>query len=218
MIKAEHKWWARLIFNPYTDRLLKKNFGNFYLLNDLPAIDNSAGLIVTPNHFSWWDGFIVDFISRKLIKRKIHVMMLEEQLNRYWFFKKVGAYSINTANPVSMVKTLYYTRDIAGSPENFIVLFPQGKIQSLNEKQISIKEGLKRLLDTVNFELYVLPMAVKFEYGDKKNPDIMVRFGKLLKGTDIQSDFGIFTGEFIRNLESMKTTTEPEGCKNIFKI
>ena len=218
MIKAEHKWWARLIFNPYTDRLLKKNFGNFYLVNDLPDLDNSAGLIITPNHFSWWDGFIVDFISRKLIKRKIHVMMLEEQLNRYWFFNKVGAYSINITNPVSMVKTLHYTRDIAGSNENFVVLFPQGKIQSLNEKSVSIKEGLKVLLDTVKFELYVLPMAVKFEYGNNKNPDIVVRFGRQLKATEIKSDFEVFAGEFTRNLESLKTTTKIEAFKNIFKI
>lgn len=218
MIKAEHKWWARLIFNPYTDRLLRKNFGNFYLVNDLPDIDNSAGLIITPNHFSWWDGFIADFISRKLIKRKIHVMMLEEQLKRYWFFKKVGAYSINTANPVSMVKTLNYTSDIAGSPENFVVLFPQGKIQPLNEKSVSIKEGLKILLDKVDFELFVLPVAVKIEYGNEKNPDIIVRFGRLLKGIEIQSDFEIFVGEFTNNLESLKAATVTEGCKNIFKI
>jgi hypothetical protein len=187
-------------------------------VNDLPEVDNSAGLIVTPNHFSWWDGFIVDFISRKLIKRKIHVMMLEEQLNKYWFFKKVGAYSIDTANPVSMVKTLQYTVDIARSPENFVVLFPQGEIQSLNGNSISIKEGLKILLDKVNFELFVLPMAVKIEYGNKKNPDIIVRFGRLLKGTEIKSDFGLFAGEFTGNLESLKTTTELDGCKNIFKI
>lgn len=218
MIKAEHKWWARLIFNPFTDRLLRKNFGNFYLVNDPPDADNSAGLIITPNHFSWWDGFIADFISRKLIKRKIHVMMLEEQLHRYWFFKKVGAYSINTANPVSMVKTLRYTADIAGSPENTVVLFPQGKIQPLNEKSVSIKEGLKILLDKVDFELYVLPVAVKIEYGNKKNPDIAVRFGRLLKATEIQSDFGVFAAEFTKNLESLKTATELERCKNMFKI
>lgn len=217
MIKAEHKWWARIIFNPYVDHLLKKSFKSFYLLNDLPAIDKSAGLILTPNHFSWWDGFISDFVTRKLIKRKIHVMMLEEQLKRYWFFKKVGAYSINPANPVNMVKTFNYSRNIVTSPENLIVLFPQGEIQSMNSKTISIKEGLEVLLGNFEAEIFVLPLAVKFEYGENRCPNIIGRFGKLLKGSEIKADFKLFKTEFINNIEILRTVTILEGCKNILR-
>ena len=145
MIEAEHNKWARFIFNPYINHLLKTNFSSFYFVNKLPPIDESAGLIVTPNHFSWWDGFIIDFIARKLIRRKIHIMMLEDQLKKYWFFKKVGAYSVNLSNPVSITRTLRYTNDVLKSPQNFVVLYPQGKIQSFNEKNIIVKEGLKHL-------------------------------------------------------------------------
>lgn len=215
MIKAEHRRWARFIFNPYIDHLLRKSFKNFYLVNELPKIDKSAGLILTPNHFSWWDGFISDFISRKLIKRKIHVMMLEEQLRRYWFFKKVGAFSINPSNPVSMIRTLKYGSDVAASPENLVVLFPQGKIQSLNSISVAIKEGLDVLLGQIDSEVSVLPLAVKFEYSENKNPDIVGRFGKLLKGSEIKTDFELFKTEFINNFTILRSLTIFEGCKNI---
>lgn len=217
MIKAEHKWWARLIFNPYIDYLLKKNFGHFYLLNEFPGIDKSAGLIIAPNHFSWWDGFISDYLSRKLVKRKIHVMMLEDQLKRYWFFQKVGAYSINPANPVSMARTLKYSREIVTSPDNLVVLFPQGEIQSMNNKSVSIKEGLKLLLEGDIPDIYILPLAVKFEYGRNKNPDIIARFGKLIEAREIKKDFELFTGEFLNNIENLKTTVVFDGCRNIFR-
>lgn len=217
MIKAEHKRWARLIFNPYIDRLLKKNFSNFYLLNEVPEIDKSAGLIITPNHFSWWDGFTVDLISRKIIHRKMHIMMLENQLRKYWFFKKVGAYSVNNENYVSMLRTLNYTREILASAENLVVLFPQGEIQPLNEKSIAVKEGLKILLDNEKQMIYVLPLAVKFEYGFNKKPDIVARFGNILDADKIKIDFSSFTAEFTNNIEKLISFTKFKNCRNILR-
>lgn len=217
MIKANHKKWARIMFNPYITHLLRSNFRNFYVLNDLPEINKSAGLIVTPNHFSWWDGFIIDFISRRFIKRKFHVMMLEEQLRKYWFFKKLGAYSINPANPISTARTLNYTRELLQSPQNLVVVYPQGAIQSLNSKFFTIKEGLQKLLDKNKCEVQVLPLAVKFEYRDNKNPDIVARFGSPLRAEEIKINFESFSNEFVNNMENLKVITEYEYCRNIFK-
>ena len=41
MIRASHKTWARLFFNPYLDGLIKKNFSHFYLVNGFPDIDET---------------------------------------------------------------------------------------------------------------------------------------------------------------------------------
>lgn len=216
MIKASHKKWARLMFNPYINYLLRSNFRSFYILNDLPEIPKSAGLVVTPNHFSWWDGFIIDFITRRLIKRKFHVMMLEDQLRKYWFFKKLGAYSINPTNPISTARTLNYTRELLLSPKNLVVVYPQGTIQSLNSKSITLREGLQKLLDKNKCEVQVLPLAVKFEYKENKNPDIVARFGNMLRAEEIKINFESFSNEFLNNMENLKVMTEYENCRNIF--
>jgi 1-acyl-sn-glycerol-3-phosphate acyltransferase len=111
MIKADHKYWARALFNSYIKRLLKKHFNSFLLTNNLPDINNHK-LIITPNHFSWWDGFFIDFVNEKLIKRKLHILMLEDQLKRYWFFRKLGAYGFNPSNPKSIIEAVNYTKDV----------------------------------------------------------------------------------------------------------
>jgi 1-acyl-sn-glycerol-3-phosphate acyltransferase len=85
LIKGDNKKWARMIFNPYEEYLLKKNFDGFYLTGILPEINTESSLLVTPNHFSWWDGFFIDFVSRKLLKKNFYVIMLDEQLKRYNF-------------------------------------------------------------------------------------------------------------------------------------
>ena len=59
MIKADHKKWAEFVFDIYLRRLLKKSFYDFRIINELPAFDYSKSIIVTPNHFSWWDGFFI---------------------------------------------------------------------------------------------------------------------------------------------------------------
>ncbi|MDX1777464.1 MAG: hypothetical protein R3339_01145, partial [Thermodesulfobacteriota bacterium] len=95
MIKASHKKWARLIFNPYCDLLLKRNFSQFLLVNDFPQLSPKLPLIITPNHISWWDGFFIYYLSKKKFNRKIYLMMLESSLEKFWFFQKIGAFSIN---------------------------------------------------------------------------------------------------------------------------
>ena len=41
MIKADHKKWAEIVFDIYLNRLLKKSFLDFRIINDLPKFDNS---------------------------------------------------------------------------------------------------------------------------------------------------------------------------------
>jgi 1-acyl-sn-glycerol-3-phosphate acyltransferase len=216
MIEAEHKKWAKLIFDPYINRLLRKNFNNFYVAGDLPDLDKYPGLIITPNHFSWWDGFLTSYLIRKLTRKKVYTMMLEDQLNRYWFFKKVGAFSINPSNPVSMVRTLDYTRNILKDKENIIVLYPQGEIQPLTSDDIIIKPGLKLILQEDPVEKYVLPLALKIEYGRDKKPDVAASFGRMISAEKIKEDLKEYNREFITTIKKLKTISNFETCRNLF--
>jgi len=200
MIKAEHKKWARLLYDFYIRRLLKKNFIGFYLLNEFPIIPINAGLIIAPNHFSWWDGFFIDFVCKKYLNRKIHLLMLEEQLQRYWFFKKVGAYSIKLDDPASIAVSLLYSREIVSSPKNFLVIYPQGEIEPYDKRPPQIKEGLKSVIKNLPVETFVLPFAFKIQFGNEMKPDIFARTGDLLNSELILSDYSIFKGAFEKNL------------------
>ncbi len=216
MIKAEQKTWAGLIFNPYINYLLRKNFNSFYLKGIPPDLDKYPGLIITPNHFSWWDGFITHFLLRKLTRKPVFTMMLEEQLKKYWFFKKVGAYSINPSNPVSMVRTLDYTRNILYDKKYIVVLYPQGEIQSLLSKKIMIKPGLKFIIRKNTDKNYVLPLALKIEYGRNKKPDIAASFGRIYSGEEIYKDYDAFTRGFIDNIEQLNALSDFEECRKLF--
>lgn len=201
MIKAEHSNIARLIFNPYINRIIKKSFSNFYLVNLYPSVSSESSLIVTPNHISWWDGFFIDFVNRKKINRKMYLMMLESSLKKYWFFKKVGAYSIDPDNPRSIVETVKYTNEILNDTKNFVVTYPQGKIEPFEKRPIDIKEGLKLLIKNSSDKKFVLPVGFKIQFYNEKNPAVICRFGELIEVKLILEDYNQFRFKFTENID-----------------
>ena len=217
MIKADHKKYARWIFIPYMNRMLKKNFSHFYLVNEYPQALKESKLVITPNHISWWDGFLAEFLFSKLLNRKLHIMMLEEQLKKYWFFKKLGAYSIQPDSIRSILETARYTMELINNPNNFVITYPQGEIESFEKRPLTLKEGLKYFIKGIENEFYVLPAGFKIHYYNEKHPSIIVRFGKPLNGNVVLSSYSTFKNEFMDNLDQLAEAAEKkEFVKDLF--
>jgi hypothetical protein len=217
MIKADHKKYARWIFIPYMNRILKKNFSHFHLANEFPKIPLNAGLVITPNHISWWDGFFAEFLFSKLLNRKLHIMMLEEQLKKYWFFKKLGAYSIQPDSIRSILETAKYTKELIIDAGKFVITYPQGEIESFEKRPLTLKEGLKYFIRGIEKEFYVLPVGFKIHYYNEKYPSIIARFGNPLNGSSVLSSYSTFENEFMDNLDKLAESAEKkELVKDLF--
>jgi len=215
MIKADHKYLARLLYDFYIKRLLRSNFQHFFLTNDFPNIPDNEGLIVTPNHFSWWDGFFVDYAIKPFCKRKLFIMMLEEQLKTYWFFKKIGAFSINQKNPKSISTTLNYTIETLNNAKNVLIFYPQGEIEVYDKRPLIVKKGLKVLISMSDFQVNILPVAFKIKYGNNKKPDVVVRFGKLLASSELKDNFNLFVDEFNLNISLLDKEIDNNYMHNL---
>jgi len=202
IIEAKHNKAALLIFNFYINRLLRKNFSNFFLVNILPELPKDQSLVITPNHFSWWDGFFVHEINKIIFKKNLYILMLQKQLERFWFFRYCGAYSIQPDNPVSISKTIKYTNGILVTPENAVAFYPQGDIESFDKKPIKLKTGLNLFLNNRK-NCTVLPIAFKIQYYDEKYPSIIFRAGRVLQVEEILNDFNVFENEFLANLGAL---------------
>jgi len=203
MIKAEHKNWARLVFNPYLKRLLKKSFNNFYLTSEAPKIEKNKSILITPNHISWWDGFFIDFAVRNIFHKNIFLMMLEEQLKRFCFFSKLGAYSINPGNVKSVLETVNYTSLLLEKPGNFLVVYPQGEIEAYEKKPLALKKGLDLIIKKSKKDFIILPAAFKIQYYNEKNPSVLFSFGNMLDSKEIENNFAVFENTFYKNLDDL---------------
>jgi len=217
MIKADHKKWARWLYDFYVPRLLRSNFQNFYLTNNFPQIPEDQGLIITPNHFSWWDGFFIDYTMNHLSNRKIYILMLEEQLKRYWFFQKIGAFSINPKNPKSIKTSFDYIVEVLSDPKNVLLFYPQGEIEDYVKRPLKVKEGLKAILNMIHSEVIILPAAFKVKHGNTKKPDILVRFGEPITSSNAKTDFILFIDNFNSNVDFLDRVQSENYKENLFR-
>ncbi|QQS36417.1 MAG: lysophospholipid acyltransferase family protein [Ignavibacteriales bacterium] len=218
MIKADHKKWARFIFDIYITRELKNKFNRFILVNEFPEIEPGSSLLILPNHFSWWDGFFIDYYTKHFIKRKIHLLMLEEQLKRYWFFKKVGAYSINPDNAKSTFESLQYTAEVLNDLDNFVVYYPQGKIEQYEKRPPLFKPGVLKVLENSKLKTNVLPVGFKISYSENKLPDVFVRSGKMISVAPRENSFELIRTEFTNNLSLLDEFSPGEKSIDLFTL
>ncbi|MCU0343254.1 MAG: lysophospholipid acyltransferase family protein [Ignavibacterium sp.] len=216
MIKADHKTWAKFVFDIYLKGLLKKSFFDFRIINEQPEIDQSKSLILTPNHFSWWDGFFVYWLNNRTLNKKLFIMMLEDQLKRYWFFQKVGCYSIDLEDNRKMITSLKYTIDLLLNSNNIITIYSQGEIQAYDEKIIVLKDGIDFIAKKSTVDFQILPLAFRIHYSNEKLPIVYARFGKLLNSREIAENPQLFKVEFVNNLELINSEYSIAKYKSIF--
>ncbi|MBS4033228.1 MAG: lysophospholipid acyltransferase family protein [Ignavibacterium sp.] len=210
MIKAEHKKWAYFFFDIYLNNIIKKDFKDFYLVGNIPELDNNKGLIITPNHFSWWDGFFIYYLMKKLSTRKIYIMMLEEQLKRYPFFKKLGAFSINQQSPKSIIESINYASSIV-SDSSYFVTYPQGEIEPYEKRPLTVKEGLKKITEKVNIETDVLPVAFKIHHSNERKPFLFAMMGNMIPAQTVMDNFQSFSDSYnqlVAKLDAKYQNTE----------
>lgn len=203
IIEAKRNKAALLVFNIYLNRLLRKNFSNFFLVNLPPELPKNKSVIITPNHMSWWDGFFIHKVNREILKRNIYFMMLRKQLERFWFFKYIGAYSIQPDNPKSILETIEYTDTTLGNYKNAVVFFPQGEIEPFDQRPLNLKKGLRLFLRKIKNECVVLPVAFKIHYYNEKYPSIIFRSGRIISADEMINDFNVLESEFVANLDAL---------------
>ena len=181
MIKTQHRRWAEFVFERYLNRLFRKHFHSIHLLGELPDIQPDLPLLLLPNHSTWWDGFLVFLLNKKYLHRKLYLMMLEEQLCHFSFFRKVGAYSINPGSLNGIKESLKYTIEILKqqrSNDILICIFPQGVLSPWHKRPLDYKRGIGTIINTYKDKVNILPLGIKTIFLKEQHPQIFLKFGQ----------------------------------------
>lgn len=171
MISARHDWWAEALFFSYIRGLLRRSFQSLRLMGGLPDLDPRQPLLILPNHGTWWDGFFVYLLNRLLFRRRLHLMMLERQLERFRFFSRVGAFGIRPGMPRSVGETLRYSAALLGEPGNALCLFPQGELRYHALRPLGYQRGVESVLRLCGRAVQILPLAMRCELLGAQRPE-----------------------------------------------
>ena len=169
MQKAKHHFLVHPFFKWYAKYIIRKDFETVRIIGEL-ATKNSPILLIS-NHMSWWDGFWAMYINLTVLHRKFHFFMLEEQLRKYWFFNYTGGFSINKKSK-DMIESLNYAKTLLKDPQNMLLIFPQGGIQSMHNQPIQFEKGLERILKNTENEIQIVFLVNLVDYFSKRKPSI----------------------------------------------
>jgi ribosomal protein L29 len=181
MIEARHAAWADRIFDPYVTWLFRRHFEAIHLLGQRPKTDPALPLLLLPNHSSWWDGFFVYLLNKKIFARRPYLLMLEEQLSRYRFFARLGVFSINPNSTSSVRSSLRRAATILrepSSPRRLLCIFPQGELWPWAKRPLGYKRGAELIMRAYGGKLNILPLAIKIEFLNDQRPHVFFLFGE----------------------------------------
>jgi 1-acyl-sn-glycerol-3-phosphate acyltransferase len=168
MIKARHHWFYARFFRWYIPSIIKSDFHAVRIFGMWKPLQKSA--LIIGNHVSWWDGFWAYYLNSIFLKKRFHVMMLEEQLRNRTFFSKAGAYSINPRSR-DVLNSLDYTAELLANSGNAVLLFPQGKLHSLSSGEFVFEKGIERILKQEQ-TFKILFYAAFIDYLSNRKPSI----------------------------------------------
>jgi hypothetical protein len=171
MTTARHSPWADRIFLPYILRQFRKAFHGLYLLGPVPAIDPALPLLITPNHSTWWDGFFFYILNKRVWKRTGYLMMLEEQLSKYRFFSRIGAFGIEPGLARRSYDALRYSAQVLRDPANALCVFPQGVLRYFGIRPLEFQRGVEHILKLYGGDVNLLPLGIRCEFLIDQRPE-----------------------------------------------
>ncbi len=169
IIKARHHWFYYPFFKYYSRWMPEKDFSRVVIHHE--PEDRGIPLLMIGNHVSWWDGFFAQYINLKRFRRKLHIMMLEEQLAARMFLNKTGAYSIRKGHR-SALESIQYTAEILSDPGNLVILFPQGEIHSIYDRPAHFESGWFHLFRYLNNPIQIIFYITLFDYFSNRKPEL----------------------------------------------
>jgi len=195
MIPANHNKFLVRFSKYYTKILIGIFFGKINYLGHFE--EKELPVLIISNHFSFYDGFIQILLNFKVFKRRLHFMMIENELIKRAFLTKVGAFSINKGSR-SSIKSLQYTVELLQNKENLVLFFPQGELQSVYTQEFNFEKGsLKYILEKKKNEFQLVFNINLINYGAKLRPDLFVYYethtiSAFTDAEDIEREFNRF--------------------------
>ena len=195
MIRARHNSFWVWFFRMYTKSMIRCHFAGVTIKGDWTSRD--LPVLLMGNHFSWWDGFLANYLNIKIFKKVFHVMMLEEQLKQRLPLSRAGAFSIDKGKR-SMVETFTYAVDILKNKKNLLVIYPQGKFQSIHDRSILFEKGYLNILKKATESGFQLVFYVALtDYFSFRKPMLTIHlkeqsFSSTVTATDLEARYNEF--------------------------
>ena len=200
MIKATHHIILYPFFKLYTRWQLLRNF-KVVRIGNSDSYDSSVLLI--SNHISWWDGFWAADFNMEVTRKRFFFMMEEKQLLEHKFFSRIGGFSIKKRDR-DAIESLEYTAQLLSNKNNLVLIFPQGKIESIYNQDIEFESGVDRIIKSCNEDTKVVFLVNLVDYHSNKKATLYQYYSTFNKDKELYHSYNEFFNRCIEEQVKLK--------------
>lgn len=157
---------------------LATRLARLHLVAPSTQLDESLPVVFVSNHMSWWDGFLLRALHRKLRPRAgFFTIMLERELRKHPYFRLLGCVGIEPGRPGSLDRAIDAVASRRGTDPGFcLAFFPQGRIWPATRRPLGFRTGIVRVLERLA-PVQVVPVALRIEPLNTMSPHAFVLAG-----------------------------------------
>lgn len=172
------------------------------------AVLPHGGVVLAANHHSWWDGYLAWLLLQRL-GRKLTVMMSGEQLERFRFFRHLGA--------IAQTELRLALRRLAAG--EVLLIFPEGALRPAGMVD-RLEPGAVFLAERANAP--IVPLAIRVLMRGAEHPEALISLGEPLSvngdRTASAASLGDALNTLLADLEA-RASGDPEqpppGCDRL---
>lgn len=175
MIEARKRSCFESVFYRLLKWQMRRKFHGVYVsgLERIGCLDPGRSVVACANHTNWWDGFVIELLTREFPGREFYLAQEEKHLARYRWLRWLGVFGIDL--DVSALPGIRYALTLLKNPRNVVWLFPQGRIEHPT-RPILLKPGALFLAEKTNAQ--ILPVIIKYEWMIESRPSVFVEIGE----------------------------------------
>lgn len=176
MIKDKyHPGWL-WFYSSYFRVLQKIHFRKISILTD-DVFTEDQSVLLLQNHFSYYDGYWSMYICNKVLKRRFHVMMLEEELAKRMFLTRCGVFSVRK-NSRELLESISYANELLTDPLNVVTIYPSGDIISHHQQNFPFQRGFARIAENRNNHSVITLAVILVDHFSLARPEIRIYLKK----------------------------------------
>lgn len=197
--------WAKLI-EAYVGWKLRSAFRGLWVRGELPE---GGGLLVYANHPGFWDGFVAHQLGLST-GWDAYALMDEQNLARYRFLSRIGAFSVRPGDAASASQSLRYARKLLQRPTSAVFVFPEGELHP-GTQLAPLRRGVEVLARSCRARC--VPMAIRYALFEHELPDVLVEVGEA-HGPEPLEGFARRLGELVGRVASAPS---PDGFRQVVR-
>ncbi len=179
MIEANKNRVIESIFASMNRRMLRRHFHAVHISGgeSVARLDRTIPIIFYGNHSNWWDGLLEFFFSREVFHVDAFLMMDEQQMRRYRFFRWIGAFSVNRTLPRRAEESVRYASELFDRPGKALWIYPQGDMRPNDMRPLRFYSGMSHIARRLG-RVQLVPVAHRYEFLMQQKPESFTSFGE----------------------------------------